>query len=396
MEPKQHTLPMFTLLLMISFASVNAVMFTPALPDIATFFAISHDSAQLTISWFLIGYASGQLLYGPLANRFGRKPAIYGGICLQIISSFICAFSGKIHWYPLLVIGRMMLALGAGVGLKMTFTLVNECYKPKEASKKISYLILAFAVTPGLSAALGGVLNESFGWESCFYAGAIYGVLLLALCSRLPETLSKPDHHALKWDHLMASYGAQFKNRNLVAGALMMGTSTAFVYTFAAIAPFVAINILSMGSAEYGGANILPSIGLGIGTLFSAKLSERFDSDFMIKVGISIATIGVLVMLLASWLHGNAIHSIFIPMMIIYFGLSAILSHASSLAMSTVEDKSHGAAVMSFINMGLGTVIVLCLGFLPVSTMLMPALFLIYCGGMFTFYQFAEMKPSDA
>lgn len=388
MQPK-HALPMFTMLLMISFASVNAVMFTPALPDIATFFAISHDAAQMTISWYLIGYASGQLLYGPLANRFGRKPAIYCGILLQIISSFICVLSGKLHWYPLLVIGRMFLALGAGVGLKMTFTLVNECYTPKEASKKISYLILAFAVTPGLSAALGGILNQSFGWMSCFYAGAIYGVLLLALSTRLPETLSQRDHHALKWDHLMASYGAQFKNRNLVAGALMMGTSTSFVYTFAAIAPFVAINMLGMGSAEYGGANILPSIGLGIGTLYTAKLSERFESDFMIKMGVYISTFGVLVMLIASLMHGSAIHSIFIPMMIIYFGLSAILSNASSLAMSTVEDKSHGAAVMSFINMGLGTVVVLCLGWLPVTTLLMPVLFFVYCAGMFAFYKLA-------
>src|SRR3990167_4543661 len=98
----RHTLPFFTLLLMISFASVNAVMFTPALPDIANFFDITHDSAQLTISWFLIGYALGQLLYGPLANRFCRKPAIYGGISLQIISSFICVLAGIIHQYPLL------------------------------------------------------------------------------------------------------------------------------------------------------------------------------------------------------------------------------------------------------------------------------------------------------
>lgn len=389
MQPK-HALPIFTMLLMISFASVNAVMFTPALPDIATFFAITHDAAQLTISWYLIGYASGQLLYGPLANRFGRKPAIYGGICLQIISSFICVLSGKLHWYSLLVLGRMFLALGAGVGLKMTFTLVNECYTPKEASKKIAYLILAFAVTPGLSAALGGILNVTFGWESCFYAGAAYGMLLLALSTRLPETLSERDHHALKWDHLMASYGAQFKNRNLVAGALMMGTSTAFVYTFAAIAPFVAINMLGMGSAEYGSANILPSIGLGIGTLYSARLSESYESDFMIKMGIGIATFGVLVMLVASWLHGSALHSIFIPMMIIYFGLSAVLANASAIAMSTVEDKSHGAAVMSFINMGLGTVIVLGLGYLPVNTILMPALFLGYCAGMFAFYKLAN------
>src|SRR3990167_2608751 len=118
METK-HTLPFFTMLLMISFASVNALLFTPALPDIAAYFAITHDTAQLTISWYLIGYAVGQLLYGPLANRFGRKPAIYGGIILQIISSLICVSAGTFHNFSILVIGRLLLAFGSGVGLKM-------------------------------------------------------------------------------------------------------------------------------------------------------------------------------------------------------------------------------------------------------------------------------------
>ncbi|HTM63766.1 MAG TPA: MFS transporter [Gammaproteobacteria bacterium] len=386
----KHKLPLVTMLLLISFASVNAVMFTPALPDIANYFAISHDKAQLTISWYLIGYASGQLIYGPLANRFGRKPTIYGGVILQIISSLICAASGFIHWYPLLVIGRLLLAFGSGVGLKMTFTLVNECYPPKAAAKMISFLILAFAITPGLSAALGGILNQSFGWISCFYAGAAYGLVLLAFAYRLPETLAQLDFDALKWPHLIESYGVQFKNQRLVAGALMMGTSTCFVYTFAAIAPFVAINMLGMASAEYGIANILPAVGLAVGTLTSARLTERFDFNAMIIGGLAIAAIGVFLMFTATWLHGDAIHSIFIPMMIIYLGLSAILANASTIAMSDVEDKSHGAAVMSFINMGTATVVVLAIGWLHVTTILMPILFLAYCAAMAVFYWMAK------
>src|SRR5579864_6635516 len=87
-------LPFFTLLLLISFASVNAVLFTPALPNITHFFGISEDIAQQTITWFLIGYAVGQLIYGPIANRFGRKHALYTGIGIQIISSLFCVVAG--------------------------------------------------------------------------------------------------------------------------------------------------------------------------------------------------------------------------------------------------------------------------------------------------------------
>ena len=235
----------FTLLLMISFASVNAVLFTPALPDIANFFSISTEAAQQTITWFLVGYTLGQLVYGPLANRFGRKPAIYMGISLQILSSFICVFSGLIHEYSLLVLGRFLLALGSGVGLKMTFTLVNECYAPKIASQKVSYLMLAFAITPGLGVALGGILTERWGWMSCFYAGAIYGVILLLLATRLPETLATLNLNALKIKHLLHDYYIQFKNSQLVAGGLLMGGVTCFVYVFAALLLLLQLIILA-------------------------------------------------------------------------------------------------------------------------------------------------------
>jgi MFS family permease len=373
-----HKLPFFTLILLISFASVNAVMFTPALPDIATYFSLSHDSAQLTISWFLIGYTFGQLIYGPIANRYGRRPAIYGGIGLQIISSLICVLAGTLHKFPLLVIGRLMLALGSGVGLKMTFTLVNECYDSKAANKLVAYLILAFAITPGLSAALGGILNQHFGWASCFYASALYGVILLGLCSRLPETLAKPDIHAFEWQHLIHGYAVQFKNLRLVTGALMMGTSTCFVYCFAAIAPFVAISLFGMDSSEYGFANIIPSIGLIIGSLSSAKLIELFNERTLIRVGISITLLGTLIMLFAVSQHSTPINTIFIPMMVIYLGLAFILANASSIAMNNAEDKAHASAVMSFINMGVATVIVLGLCWLPLTNYLMPILFIIF------------------
>src|SRR3990167_470523 len=103
-------LPFITLLLLISFASVNAVLFTPALPNIANFFSIANDTAQQTISLFLIGYALGQLVYGPLANRYGRKPALYLGISLQIISSLLCVLAGITHQFWLLILGRFLLA----------------------------------------------------------------------------------------------------------------------------------------------------------------------------------------------------------------------------------------------------------------------------------------------
>ncbi|HEA4198339.1 TPA: MFS transporter, partial [Legionella pneumophila] len=202
MYPKTK-LSFMTLLLLISFASVNAVLFTPALPSITAFFRITEHAAQQTITCFLVGYAIGQLVYGPTANRYGRKKTLYIGIGLQIISSLLCVLAGMISMYPLLVLGRFLLALGSGVGLKMTFTLVNECYEPQLAAQKTSYLMLAFAIAPGLSVALGGILNSHYGWESCFYAGTVYGAILLAMVRQLPETQKNLQLEAFQMKHLL-------------------------------------------------------------------------------------------------------------------------------------------------------------------------------------------------
>lgn len=375
-------LPLITLILLISFASVNAVLFTPALPDIVTYFTLDAAAGQHTITWFLVGYALGQLVYGPVANRYGRKPALYGGIGLQVFSSLLCALSYTSHRFEWLVLGRFLLALGSGVGLKMTFTLVSECYEQQEASKITSYLMTAFAITPGLAVALGGLLNHQFGWVSCFYAGAIYGLLLLGLVVRLPETLKEKNRNALKLAYLVKGYGAQFKSKAVLVGGLLMGCATTFVYSFAAIAPFVVINLYGLSSAAYGLANIIPSVGLLVGSLLCAQLTKKQALSSLLKQGVAVTLLGVVVMGLFALFKLDPIVAIFVPMAIIYFGLSFIMAIASALTMAQAVDKAYASAVMSFLNMGLATVVVLSLGFFRISTMLLPGLYLVICAGM--------------
>ncbi|MBX3708674.1 MAG: MFS transporter [Gammaproteobacteria bacterium] len=379
-------LSFLTLLLMISFASVNAVLFTPALPTIADFFAISDSIAQLTISWFLVGYAIGQLVYGPIANRFGRKPALYTGISLQILSSLLCALAGTLHIYSLLVVGRFLLALGSGVGLKMTFTIINETYEPAIASQKLSYLMIAFAIAPGISVMLGGILNSYFGWTSTFFAGAVYGIILLFLSMHLPETKKTLDLDALQFNHLIEAYVSQFKNLQLILGGLLMGGATCFVYIFAALAPFIAIDMLHMSSTSYGAANLLPPIGLVLGSLFSAQLTKSYQAKSIIRLGIMVAILGSIAMLLFTLLRLPALMMIFVPMMLCYFGLALIFANTSTIAMSNVSDKAHGSAVMNFTNMGLVTTVVLSLGLLPTSILFMPIVYILICAAMFILF----------
>lgn len=392
-KPLQNRKPgliFFTLLLLISFASVNAVLFTPALPDIATYFSVSSSTAQHTMTWFLVGYAVGQLIYGPLANRFGRKPALYAGIILQIVSSLICVLSAELHHYAILVLGRLLLALGSGVGLQMTFTLVSECYTPEIASRKISYLMLAFAITPGLAIALGGYLNTHFGWVSCFYASAAYGVLLLLLVRLFPHYQQSLNYNALKFQHLLHTYRIQFKNPQLVRHALLMGCSASFVYVFSALGPFIAIDFFALSSKAYGYANILPPIGLALGSLLSAKLMNDYQLNVIMRVGIVICCLGTLLMAITLLSQTAVLIFLFTSMVIIYFGIAFVMGNASAIAMRDATDKANGSAIMSFINMGLTTLVVLSVGWAAVAPLLLPVIFIMLCSAMLFIYRSIE------
>lgn len=392
-KEQQTSLPMITLLFMISFATFNAVLFTPALPTIARYFSINDNSAQQTITWFLVGYTLGQLLYGPLADRFGRKPSLYAGISIQVVSSFLCILAGLIHSFFLLVLARFFVAIGSGVGLTIAFTLVNESFSIKEAHQKISYLLLALAMMPGLSVALGGILNHHYGWLSCFYANVAYGFVLLFLTTRLTETYSVPNLNALKFKHLLRTYLNQLKNPALVFGGLLMGGATCFIYIFTTLAPFIAINSLGMNSSEYSMANLLPTIGYVVGSILSVQLAKKYSCQYGIRLGIAIAGISVALMALITWIIPKSpLLTLFAPMILIYTGLSLVYSNASTFAMHSTLDKAHGSAVMNFISLSLVTLSVLSLSLFSSTQYLLLIIYTLIIVGMIIIYRFSNLK----
>lgn len=378
---------------MISFASVNAVLFTPALPDMTAFLHITESSAQTLITCYLIGYTFGQLIYGPITNRFGRRNALYTGISLAIISSVLCIVGGSYTNFTLIWIGRFFMALGSGVGLKMVFTILNETYEPKEAGKKLSYLMTVYAITPGIGVMIGGLLTQNFGWLSTFYANLIYGVLLFLLVTKIPESKMVYDHDALRLNKIIHSYRSQFLNPSLIAGGLLMGCVTCFVYLFAALAPFIAITMMQMEPAKYGIANLLPPIGLVLGSFLSAKLITKYDSYKIISTGIVIATFASLSLLTLLYYGFSPFYSLFLPSLFCYLGIALILANAATIGLSKTSDKSHGSAVINFINMGFAASIILSINNVPLHWFLLPLMYISLCVAMvFIYYVLTSYK----
>lgn len=370
--------PLLILLLLVSYASVGAVLFTPALPEIAAFFKLSVGETQSTITAYLLGYALGQLPYGPLANRFGRKRTLYMGIALSIVGSLFCALAAPLGSFQLLVLARFVQALGACVGLKMSFTMIADVYNQTESTKMISKVLIAFAIMPGIAVAIGGWLTEMFNWESCFYFLILFGFFILALATCLPETSTSLDFNALNPSAIIHGYGRKFKNIRLVLSGCVMGCSTAVIYIFASKAPFIGIDLLGLSPERFGLYNLIPLAGLVMGSLISMRIAGRYTVIMILFVGIVGALVATFTMLIPFFLEMPKVWSLFVPMGIIYIALAHVSANISSFGLAHSQNKSNGSAVINFINLGIGFVGVLFSQLIfPESPLFMPVSFLV-------------------
>ncbi len=161
----------------------------PALPVIQDTFTVSTEIAQLTLSLSMLAIALGTLYYGPLSDKYGRKPVMLIGLCITFAGSLACLFADSIEF---LILGRFVQAFGGAVGLVLARAMVRDVYEANDAARVIATLVMVMVVIPMLSPAIGGELMARFGWQSVFSVVASFSVVLfVVMLYLLPETLKE-------------------------------------------------------------------------------------------------------------------------------------------------------------------------------------------------------------
>ena len=378
---------MSLLFLLVSFGSVGAVLFTPALPSIQAFFHLSVGKAQLTITAYLLGYSLGQLPYGPLANGIGRKKTLLAGLCLAVIGSLLCALSAVFHSFALLVFARFLQALGSCVGLKISFTMIADVYDQTTATKKISHMMMAFAIMPGVATTIGGYITQIGSWEGCFYFLALFGLLMLCLSTYLPETAKTINKTALNLSSIIQGYREKLKNTKLLLSGFMMGSGSAIVYIFASKSPFIGITVLKLSPEMFGILNLIPPIGMFAGSFLAAYLAGRFAVSTLLLMGITASFAATFFMLIPFAMDRLSLWSLFLPMTLIYAAESIVFANSSSLGLSHAKNKSNASAVINCINLITAVAAVfLSQAIFPDSALLMPISFLFFFMVMFVLW----------
>lgn len=328
-------------------------MYLPAFPDIAKNLHTSVAQVTLSLSSFFIGISAGQLLYGPLLERFGRKKPLYIGLCIYLIASFGCAMAASVNE---LIVLRLLQALGGCVGMVAARAMVRDLFEVKENAKVFSMLMLVVAISPIIAPTLGGYITAVLGWRFVFAMLMIVGVIIIAgIYFLLPESKRPDRNFSLKPLPIIKNFSGVIRHPQFYTYALTAAISAAGLYAYIGGSPHVFMEIYKVNEKQYGWIFALIAMGLIGASQVNSVLLKNYSSEQLIKVGLScqsiIGTTTVLITLLG-W------NDVFITIFLIFIFLCTqgfVFPNASALSLASFGHNAGSAsALMGAIQMSIG------------------------------------------
>jgi MFS transporter, DHA1 family, multidrug resistance protein len=340
---------------MAGMSSLSLNILVPAMPGLATKLAADPARVQLTVSLYLMGLAAAQLVFGPLSDRFGRRPVVLAGLALATVASTAAIFAASI---ATLVIARVAQSLGASTGQTIGRAIIRDLYDRQHAASMIGLVTSVVVLMPMVAPLIGGILDTLFGWEAIF---AFTAAVSFAVCAwamlDLPETRNLslgPNSER----HFRADLAALAASPRFFGYALCAGLGSAPFFSFLGAAPHVVVSMLGRTSAEYGLWFFVPSIGFMAGNFAVSRLTARFGIDALIWWGIALTIAGCLLNVsVYVALPGWEMATIFLPQIVIGFGNGLLLPTSIAGAVS-IRPQVAGTAsgVTGFVQMGIAAV----------------------------------------
>lgn len=329
---------LITIILLTAFSPLSLNMFLPSLGHIAEDLQTDYAIVSIAIAGYLAATALIQLIAGPLADRFGRRPVILVVLAIFSVSSIICASAQDI-WVFLFF---RMLQGSVTAGYTLSLAIVRDTHAPQKAAGLIGYIGMCMAIAPMVGPVFGGLLATAFGWRAIFHLYAACGVLLLALCwidlgETKPDTL---DGQQTLWGSILTLLG----QTQFLAYALCATFSVGAFYIFLAGAPLVATTSFGVSTAELGFLIGSITLGFATGGFLAGRFSSRVPLPVMMLIGRITACTGPVIGLTAFLSGSGSSFVFFAATMFVGIGNGLTLPGANTGAMSIRPDLAGSAA----------------------------------------------------
>jgi MFS transporter, DHA1 family, multidrug resistance protein len=297
--PSQEQDPRLLVVLgtLLGFASISTDLYLPALPRMAEALGAEQSALELTVSGYLVGFSAGQLLWGPVSDRYGRRSPVAVGLIIFVLGAAGCALSTTAGQ---LILWRVVQALGASAGVVLARAMVRDLYSRDRAARVLSTLMTVMAVAPLVGPTVGGQILRVAEWPAIFWTLVAIGLATLLALTTIPETLPRDRRTAEPMGQALAGYGELLGNHRLMGYAAAGGFYFVGVFAYVAGTPFAFISYHGLSPQLYGLIFAAGIVGPMVTNLINSRLVMRVGSDWMLWVGsLGAAASGLLVAFVA-------------------------------------------------------------------------------------------------
>jgi MFS transporter, DHA1 family, multidrug resistance protein len=335
----------------------------PSLPHIAQSFNVPTPATGSMMSAFFATFALGQLFVGPLSDRYGRLPAVLGGLAIFVAGSIVCATAPTLS---VMIVGRVVQAIGVCASSVLSRAIARDLYSGNELGRVLSFIMVAMAAAPGFSPLVGGGLDHAFGWRAAFVAVAIFGFALApayALC--LGET-----HHAARarLDPVTIAQGYRrlMRDRRFIVPAASVSMIIGGLFAVFTISPAILIDGLGfspLALSLFFAGTVFVVFGAGIA---APKLARKAGLARISFYGLIIACAGCLIMLFLVLAGLRGFASYLLPILVFLFGMGLVNPLGTALSLSPFGDRAgFASALLGFLQMAAAALAIVATTMLP-------------------------------
>ncbi|WP_070090387.1 MULTISPECIES: multidrug effflux MFS transporter [Pseudomonas] len=363
-----------------AFGPLAIDFYLPAFPAMAQAFGTDEKHVQTTLAAYFLGLSLGQLAYGPVADRFGRRAPLLFGITLFTLASLACAYAPNLET---LVLARFVQALGGCAGMVLSRAIVSDKCDPVASAKVFSQLMLVMGLAPILAPMLGGVLVNVSGWQSIFLALSLFSAAcLLAVSLGLPESLP-PDMPRQPLSGALRQYLRLLGDRVFLGHALTGGVAIAGMFAYIAGSPFVFIKLYGVPAEHYGWLFGTNAAGFILMAQVNARLLAKRGPAFLLARAVWLYLLAGLALLCVAALRPAPLWPLLVPLFLCIASLGCIIPNASACAMSGQGARAGSAsALMGCVQFSVAAGAAALVGVLHDGSAVPMALVISLCGAL--------------
>ena len=351
------------LALMTALGPLSMDLYLASLPDIERLMSATTAEVQLTISIYLAGYAVAQLFYGPLSDRYGRRPVLLVALAVFVVASAACALAPSIE---VLIIGRLVQSLSGAGSQVIARAIVRDLYAGPRAGREFSLIGAVMALAPIIGPIFGGALHMAFGWQSNFIFVAVAALIITAAVWKLlPETLREPVREPLTLPSVFRGFGGFLADGRYLAYLGIITFSFAGLFAWISGSAFVLQRIYMLNPFEFGVAFGVSCVGYLLGSLIAAKLVMRSGIGATIGIGVLAQAGGGLFMVLGVALGWVSSVWILLAIAVFLFGFGFAGPQAMAGALTPFPDRAGAASsLFGFVQQAFSAIVGVAVGHL--------------------------------